>query len=124
MRVMMLQAVRFLQPVGDHELFVRENLHGGSRGDDLSAVQQVDPAAEIEDELQVVRRNYAGGRETPYEAGQLSAAPGIKVARRLVKDEYARVTGEYSCQTDPLLFAAAQVVGRSPLEPFEPHLPE
>lgn len=124
MRVTVLQAVGFLQPVRDHELFVGENLCGGSRGDDLSAIQQVDPAAEIEDELQVVRRNYAGGRETPYEAGQLSAAPGVKVARRLVQDKYARVTGKYACQTDPLLFAAAQVVRRSPLEPFEPHLPE
>jgi hypothetical protein len=124
MRMTVLQAVRLLQPVREHELFVRKDPGRGSGGDDRPPIQQVDPAAEIEDELQIVRRDDAGCGEPPDEAGQIPASAGVKIARRLVQDEYARVARQNACKTDPLFFAAAQMVRRSPLEPFEPHLPE
>ena len=50
----MLQAVGFLQSVREHQLLVREYLHSRSRSDDLSPIQQVHPAAEIDDKLQIV----------------------------------------------------------------------
>lgn len=120
----MLQAVGFLQSVREHQLLVREYLHSRSRSDDLSPIQQVHPAAEIDDKLQIVRRYHPGRRESPYEAGQLSSSTGVEVARRLIEDEYAGVAGEYACKADPLFFTAAQMVRRSPLEPFQPHLSE
>ena len=120
MGVAMLQAMRFLEPVLKHELFVGEYLNSRSRGNDLSGVQQVDPAAEIDNKLQIVRRYHAGGRELPDEPGQIPASARVEVARRLVECEYARAAGEYPCEADPLLLAAAQMVRRSSLEPFEP----
>ena len=122
MGMAVLEAVGYLKAVGEHERFVGEYLQSGSRCDDLPPVHEIDAAAEIDDELQIMRRDHARGGETADEPGEIPPAPRVEIARRLVKDKYAGVACEDPRQADALLFTSAQVVRRSPFEPVEPDL--
>jgi hypothetical protein len=63
MRMLVLEDVRFLQSMREHELLVGEKPDGGPVGNNNAAVQDDRPGAEFHDQLEIVRRDDLRRRE-------------------------------------------------------------
>src|SRR5262245_29180249 len=79
-RVAMLQDVRALEAVGEHQRLVGEEIGGGTVGDDLAAVDDHRPRAELDDQLEVVGGDDLGGGDGGQQRLELTAAARVEVA--------------------------------------------
>src|SRR5512143_1193532 len=120
-RVPVLEDVRFLEAVCQHQRLVRKQFHGRTVRDNPPPVHHHRTGAELHDQLKVVRRNDLCGREAPQQTRKLPPPPRIQVARRLVQRQHPRTTGKDPRETDALLFATAEVMRRSPVEARQAH---
>ena len=68
MRMQMIQNVRPLQPVRQHQLLVGEQFHRATVGDDLAAIQNDRPRAQLHRQFQIVRGDELRRRQRPQQA--------------------------------------------------------
>jgi hypothetical protein len=120
MRVFMQQNMRFFQAVFDHERFIGQKLESRGVGDDTAGIEENRSRAEAHDQFEIVCGDDLCGTESGKEGRQLTFAPRIKLAGRLVQNKGTRLAGQDAREADPAFLAAAQVMGRSLLESGEP----
>ncbi len=102
-----LQAVRFLESVTEHEPFIGEKIDGWSVGDDLPGIKEYGSGTELDDHFQIMRCDDLCRTDRLQNSLQLPLSPGVEVTGRLVQGQNRWLTRQDSGETDPLLLAAA-----------------
>ena len=118
----MQEAMRFLEPVSQHERLIGEQLDGWSFGHQLAFIEDHHPRAQVDHQFQVVSRNEFGTRKCLEQGFEFTTPTRIQVTGRLIEHQHAGFAGQDSRQADSSLFAVAQPVRFPLLETLKPNL--
>ena len=104
-----LQPPRHLQPVLRDQQLVRKDVANRPVGFDLPFVENDDSVAQLDDEFQIVSRDYLGTGEVTQYFYQASTGSRIKVCKRLVEHQHLRMTGQDTRQANAFPLTSAKL---------------
>ena len=102
------QSPRHFETVAFHQRRVAEDVGGRASRAKLSAVEQQHSVTEIDDDVEVVRRDDLAAGELFEDRDQRAACSWVETAEGFVERQHARLTRENSGETDALTLAEAQ----------------
>ncbi|TXT23000.1 MAG: hypothetical protein FD138_3337 [Planctomycetota bacterium] len=102
------QPPRNFEAVAVHERGVAEDVVSRATRAELAAVEQQNSVAEIDDDIEIVRRDDLAAGELLEDRDQRAARPRIETAEGFVERQHARLAREDSGEANSFAFAEAQ----------------
>ncbi len=118
--MMVEEAVRFFQAVGQHERLVGEQRNRWAMGNEAAFVQDQNAGAKVNCQFQVMSGDQLGARQVSEQGLELAPATGVEVAGWFIEYQDARLAGKDAGEADTPFLAVAQPVRFALFESRQP----
>ena len=121
-RVEVIQNVRTLESVGKHQGFISQQFHGAAIGNEPALIENNGARTELHRQFEIVRGDELGGRQAAQHRLEFAPATGIEITGGFIQHQHGGFAGQHPGETDPALFAMAQMMRGAVFKAGKPNL--